>query len=136
MPINSRIVESRKPIFWRMSAGTPECVMLAGRLAKFGFSAKACQRIWQDMLDRPSGPMSFRLILQPAMAAIAALHDGIKDARLARSPYLWTLIVGRTERGNRLRQGLISTARIILFAMGMDAIFQLTVSRGSIPVKI
>jgi hypothetical protein len=33
MPIDSRIVESRTPIFWRMSAGTPEWVMLAGRLA-------------------------------------------------------------------------------------------------------
>src|SRR5258705_8190127 len=33
MPIDSRIVESRMPIFWRMSAGTPEWVMLAGRLA-------------------------------------------------------------------------------------------------------
>src|ERR1700686_509578 len=32
MPIDSRIVESRTPIFWRMSAGTPEWVMLAGRL--------------------------------------------------------------------------------------------------------
>ena len=28
-----RIVESRKPIVWRMSAGTPDWVMLAGRLA-------------------------------------------------------------------------------------------------------
>ena len=33
MPIDSRIVESRTPIFSRMSAGTPEWVMLAGRLA-------------------------------------------------------------------------------------------------------
>ena len=33
MPIDSRIVESRMPIFWRMSAATPEWVMLAGRLA-------------------------------------------------------------------------------------------------------
>jgi hypothetical protein len=31
MPIDNRIVESRIPILWRMSAGTPECVMLAGR---------------------------------------------------------------------------------------------------------
>ncbi len=35
--------------------------------------------------------MTFRFILQPVMAAIAALHDGIKDARLGRSPYFWTV---------------------------------------------
>ena len=34
MPIDSRIVESRTPIFRRMSVGTPEWVMLAGRLAR------------------------------------------------------------------------------------------------------
>ena len=33
MPIDSRIVESRTPILSRMPAGTPEWVMLAGRLA-------------------------------------------------------------------------------------------------------
>src|SRR6201987_2261239 len=33
MPIDSRIVESRTPIFWRISSGTPEWVMVAGRLA-------------------------------------------------------------------------------------------------------
>jgi hypothetical protein len=33
MQIDSRIVESRTPIFWRMSGGTPEWVILAGRLA-------------------------------------------------------------------------------------------------------
>src|SRR4051812_35491747 len=33
IPIDSRIVESRTPIFWRKSAGTPEWVMPAGRLA-------------------------------------------------------------------------------------------------------
>jgi hypothetical protein len=33
MPIDNRIVESRTPIFWPISARTPEWVMLAGRLA-------------------------------------------------------------------------------------------------------
>jgi hypothetical protein len=33
MPIDSRIVESRTPIYRRISTGTPEWVMLAGRLA-------------------------------------------------------------------------------------------------------
>src|ERR1700676_1307222 len=33
IPIDSRIVESKTPFFWRMSARTPEWVMLAGRLA-------------------------------------------------------------------------------------------------------
>ena len=38
--------------------------------------------------------MSFRFILQPLMAAIAAFHDGAKDARLGREPYLTRLRLG------------------------------------------
>ena len=38
--------------------------------------------------------MTFRFILQPAMAFIAALRDGVMDARPGRRPYLWALIHG------------------------------------------
>ena len=39
-----------------------------------------------DIPDRPGGPMTFRFILQPAMAIIAALRDGVHDARVGRRP--------------------------------------------------
>ena len=51
-----------------------------GGLVWYGFSAEVRQRFWDDLLERPGGPMTFRFILQPIMAAIAALHDGMKDA--------------------------------------------------------
>ena len=50
-------------------------------VAIYGFSAEVRQRIWQNLLDRPSGPMTFRFFLQPIMASIAAWRDGVKDAR-------------------------------------------------------
>ena len=53
-------------------------VFLVAGLTWSGFSADVRQRIWQNLLDRPSGPMMFRFILQPVMAAIAALRDGIR----------------------------------------------------------
>ena len=59
-------------------------------LAWYGFSAEVHHRIWRDIAERPGGPMSFRFLLQPTMAFIAALHDGIRDARTGRAPYLWT----------------------------------------------
>ena len=68
--------------------------------------------------------MTFRFVLQPAMAALAALHDGIRDARLGRSPYFWTIVRDPQRRARRLREGLVSTARIILLGLGMDAIYQ------------
>ena len=37
--------------------------------------------------------MKFRFILQPSMAAIAAIRDGLKDARTGRSPYFWAIVI-------------------------------------------
>ena len=99
----------------------------------YGVSAEVRVRVWQDIFDRPGGPMTFRFILQPVMAAIAAIHDGIKDAKTGRSPYFWTVLTNSAERGGRLREGLISTARIILLGLGMDVIYQFTVLKTFYP---
>ncbi|HEX7080254.1 MAG TPA: hypothetical protein VF329_04505 [Gammaproteobacteria bacterium] len=93
----------------------------------YGFSSDVKQRIWQDLSDRPSGPMTFRLVLQPAMAALVAMRDGVEDARTGRSPYFWTLLGSRQERGPRLREGVIATSRIILLGLIMDVVYQLMV---------
>jgi hypothetical protein len=95
-------------------------------IAWYGLSAEVHQRIWRDIADRPGGPMTFRFILQPVMAAITALHDGATDARTGRTPYLWTLLTNSAERTGRLNEGLIATARIVLLGLGMDLIYQLT----------
>jgi hypothetical protein len=95
-------------------------------VAWHGVSVTALQRTWQNILDRPGGPLTFRFILQPAMATIAALHDGIKDARTGRSPYLWAVFTNAVNRGGYLWDGVISTARIILLGLVMDSIYQVS----------
>ena len=55
-------------------------------LVCYGASEEVRHRFWEQLLERPGGPMTFRFILQPIMAAIAALHDGIKDAKTAAPP--------------------------------------------------
>jgi hypothetical protein len=108
-------------------------VLVAFDLAWYGFSAEDRLRLWQNVIDRPGGPMTFRFILQPAMATIAALRDGIQDARYGRSPYLWTILTNREDRAERLHEGLISTARIILLGLGMDVIYQVIVLKSFYP---
>ena len=44
--------------------------------------------------------------------------------RLGRAPYFWTVLTNPSERGGRLWEGLISTARIILLGLCMDVIYQ------------
>jgi hypothetical protein len=41
-------------------------------------------RVWENLVGRVGGPLTFRLILQPTMAAILAIRAGLKDARGSR----------------------------------------------------
>ena len=77
--------------------------------------------------------MTFRFILQPVMAAVAALSDGIEDAKLGRPAYLWTVLTNSEARNSSLREGLVSTARIILLGLGMDIIYQVIVLKTFYP---
>ena len=72
--------------------------LVALGLLLHGLSRDVLLRIWHDVVERPSGPMAFRFVLQPIMAALMALRDGIVDARTGRSPYFWTVLTDATER--------------------------------------
>jgi hypothetical protein len=101
--------------------------LLALGVAWYGVSEESLGRLWTDILDRPTGPMMFRFILQPTMAIIAALRDGFRDARLGRRPYIWALIHGVRDsqgRSGRLWEGIVSTARILILGVVMDIIYQ------------
>ena len=122
---------TRPQILLARIAVTAIAILVALGLLLYGFSAEVHHRLWQDVFDRPGGPMSFRFILQPVMAAIAAFHDGAKDARLGREPYLKRLVSG--DRTDLFNEALISTGRILLLGLAMDAIYQFTVLKTFYP---
>jgi hypothetical protein len=112
--------------------------LVAGGALWYGVSDESLGRLWSDILDRPGGPMTFRFILQPAMALIAALRDGVTDARLGRRPYVWALIHGVRDpqgRGGRLWEGIVSTARILILGVVMDTLYQWVVFKTFYPVQ-
>ena len=100
-----------------------------------GVSIPIFRRIWHDLIERPDAPMRFRFILQPLMAAIVAIRNGLKDARIGNSPYFWTLVTDPRERIRRLNEGLNATARIILLGLVMDMIYQGIVLRQFYPAE-
>ena len=100
-----------------------------------GVTVATIQRVWRQLVVRPDGPMAFRFILQPLMAAIVAFLHGRQDARAGRSPYFWTVMSNREERIERLREGLNATARIILLGLIMDAIYQVIVLKRFHPAE-
>lgn len=113
----------RLSLLARLVLGALIVLVIAG-IVMHGITGEVILRIWHDIVDRPNGPMAFRFILQPLMAAVAAVLHGRRDARTGRSPYFWTVMSNPQERIGRLREGLNATARIILLGIVMDAIYQ------------
>jgi hypothetical protein len=108
-------------------------VLIVAGVLWHGVTLATLQRFWHDLVERPDAPMRFRFILQPLMAAIAAIHDGREDARAGRSPYFMTVLRNPQERVGLLREGLNAIARIMLLGLVMDVIYQLLVLKTFYP---
>jgi hypothetical protein len=91
---------------------------------------EAIARGWENFLGRPSGPLSFRLILQPAVATLLAIRAGWRDAKASRPAFLWGVLTHRGNRTELLREGWGDVRNVFLVAMGIDAIYQLIVEGG------
>ena len=92
-------------------------------------------RIFENLIDRVSGPMKFRLILQPLMAIIFAVRSGLKDAKGGRPAYFWALFTDSDHRRDMLRDGWKSVGRVYILAVVIDVIYQLIVFRWVYPVE-
>ena len=93
-------------------------------------------RVWMDIGDRVGGPMTFRIILQPLMASLLAIRAGIKDAQTGRPPYFWTILTDPSQRGELVREGWKSVARVFVLAIVMDVIYQVVVLKWVYPFEL
>jgi hypothetical protein len=84
-------------------------------------------RVGEQLMARVSGPMHFRLVLQPGMAAIFAIISGLRDAKAGRPPYFWTLITHPEQDKELLKDGWKSIGRVFIFAVVLDAVYQFIV---------
>ena len=93
-------------------------------------------RILMNVTDRVGGPMTFRIILQPTMAALLAIRAGVKDARAGRPPYFWTILTDPSQRADLMREGWKSIARVFFLAIIMDVIYQVIVLQWVYPFEV
>jgi hypothetical protein len=101
----------------------------------YGISFASLDRFWNEILERPGGPMTFRFILQPMMAALVAFRDGAKDARLGHVPYLLSILRGTKPRSDLIWEGIVATARILILGIVMDATYQWIVFKTFYPAE-
>ena len=81
-------------------------------------------RFLEDIPKRLAGPGRFRFILQPALATLLGVRDGVADARADRGPYLLTLAFGSGMRGELVKSGLSAIANLLLMGILLDSVFQ------------
>ena len=91
---------------------------------------------WDMLSGRHRGPLSLRILAQPAVAAAIGLRAGYKDARVGAAPYGW-LIGTRSElRGALLREGWSHVGIAFLAAAMIDVIYELLVFRWIYPIQV
>lgn len=87
-------------------------------------------RGWDNLIGRVGGPLTFRLVIQPAVAVFLAIRSGVKDARECRPVFFWTALLNPAERRHLLRQGWKDVGKLFIVAVVLDVIYQIIVLRG------
>jgi hypothetical protein len=89
-------------------------------------------RIADNLMARVTGPMKFRLVLQPGMAIFLAIREGLKDARQGKPPYFWGCLTDRGERKAMLEEGWKSIGKVFTLAVVLDIVYQLIEHRWTV----
>lgn len=92
-------------------------------------------QIWAMLADRVSGPLDFRFLLQPVVAAILGIRAGIRDAHHGRPAYGWRFVTGEGNRRDLLRDGWQDIARLYVAAVAMDVVYELFVFHWIYPIQ-
>jgi hypothetical protein len=92
-------------------------------------------QVWQEIAERPNGPLAMRFYLQPAMAALFAIRDGLKDARAGKPAYFWNLFSNPAYRRELIHEGWKSVCKIYILAAILDVVYQLIVFHAIRPLQ-
>jgi hypothetical protein len=99
------------------------------RLIETGNPYLFTRDFFEDLLARLSGAGRLRFILQPTVALVIGMRDGIKDAREGLPPFLLALMSRTVRRCHLLRSALMSVRDLISIAIILDVISQLLIFR-------
>jgi hypothetical protein len=85
--------------------------------------------VWEMLVGRMEGPLTLRLIIQPAMACFFAVRAGLQDAREGRPAYLWKVFTNPAYRYELLHHGWKDVRIVFVMALLLDSVYQFIVVR-------
>lgn len=93
-------------------------------------------RGWEQLIGRETGPMMFRLIVQPLVATLLAIRAGRRDARCGRPAFFWAAVLDPKMRIPLLRNGWKDIGKLFFVAAILDMIYQLVVFQWIYPLQV
>jgi hypothetical protein len=94
-----------------------------------GLNLPSLSEHWDMLVGRPGGPLSMRLLIQPAVAAVIGIRMGLTDARSGSTPYGWRMLTRPHRRGELLREGWRHVRNVFLAALAIDLVYQVIAFR-------
>jgi hypothetical protein len=92
-------------------------------------------RAWENLLARDSGPLHFRLIVQPLVATILAIRAGWMEASAGRPIFFWTLVREPAKARTVLRNAWKFVGKVFLVAVVLDVVYQVIDFQWVYPVE-
>lgn len=80
--------------------------------------------IWEGLINRTTGPLKFRFVLQPSMSVVLAIRSGLQDWRERKPPFFWEFVEDPACRRELGREGWKSVGKLFIFAVVLDCIYQ------------
>ena len=78
----------------------------------------------EGIIIRLVGPMSLRLVIQPAIALLLGIRDGRMDAKEGEPPFIVGLITNSRDRKAKLVSLFKSLSKAIIIAVILEVIVQ------------
>lgn len=89
----------------------------------------------QDWIGQAlTGPLHLRFVVQPVIALVLGVRDGVRDEREGAAPFVLELFARREGLGRRLRIALRQIALPLALAVVLDSVVQRSL-RGAIDVS-
>jgi hypothetical protein len=82
------------------------------------------EHIANNIIANITGPLSFRFILQPAVAFILGIRDGRLDTKLKKHPFIYEIITNPMNRQPTIKNALRSILISVIIGIITDMIAQ------------
>ena len=92
-------------------------------------------RAWEMLIGRHEGPLQFRLVVQPLIAAFFAVRAGLREASRGEPPFLWTFLTQPGQRPDLKSAIWKDVGKVFAMAIVIDTIYELYVFHWVYPLQ-